>query len=502
MILKKIKSFLKLPYKIVNQISRKITIKKLIYLSKNFIDKKEYKLIKTLGRGKDGIVYLVSKNNQEKVLKYYSKYGKKNINATKLIFPKISKIDELIDVKFFNKYYSYNNIKLNSIDLRPENLFSFYKKIIDFQLKLINQNIIHWDWGLNHINFMYDTNGFLKLIDYGGNGFLPLEKDDLFTNRRKNLKIANDLFLKQYFVLHIINWGIGKKKYNKLATKIQFSNNSYNEIISLGERLVKGSSFENLMNTVLEQDLTRKSGWINLKKIVEAHLNEHNYIVLEKADIDSVSFGKDEVHVSGYQNYFVSKNKITPIKTGHKWTVSETKYNIVRNSFKKINPDTGYSYIDIGCNLGMYLFMASLEFKLTNVSGVDYNKNYINNILKISNFLDLKIDAQNKKFSEINEKFDIVSCLGIIHHLYSRTEKSNSLLSILENLKSMSNKFLILEFPTEGDSKAKDWTEFSSDVPSNDYSYENFKKIIDELFQKNEIIGKVSDHRPVYLLTI
>ena len=65
----------------------------------------------------------------------------------------------------------------------------------------------------------------------------------------------------------------------------------------------------------------------------------------------------------------------------------------------------------------------------------------------------------------------------------------------------MVNKYLILEFPTEKDVKAMKWVNMSGRVKNEEYTEEKFKKYASGYFKDIQDIGRVSKHRPIYLLT-
>ena len=59
---------------------------------------------------------------------------------------------------------------------------------------------------------------------------------------------------------------------------------------------------------------------------------------------------------------------------------------------------------------------------------------------------------------------------------------------------------MIEEFPTENDLKAVEWTNITTRKNKEQYSLSNFLKYGHELFSTVELIGYVTNDRPIYLL--
>ena len=237
-------------------------------------------------------------------------------------------------------------------------------------------------------------------------------------------------------------------------------------------------------------------GWIKLEQNLTDLLEHEKNWTLEAADVDELHIKKHEVKVRGYQNYDATSQRIEALALGHSWTVSKKKFQLVKSALQKTEGDT---YLDIGCNLGMYVFLARINFQLKS-TGLDYNKTYIQNCNRINQALGLDCEFDTKSFSDINKTYDIVSCLGLIHHLYQRTETYNGLCQIILSLRKITKKYLIIEFPTEKDLKSREWIDFDADGTNREYSMRRFLDLSQQHFSTVAYLGSVADNRPVYLL--
>ena len=158
------------------------------------------------------------------------------------------------------------------------------------------------------------------------------------------------------------------------------------------------------------------------------------------------------------------------------------------------------TYLDIGCNLGLYPFTQTLLGKES--TGYDYQIDYITECDKIATKLGLKTKFLVKSFSDINNKFDCITALGLIHHLYHRTETFGSLNPIMKKFADITNKYLIIEFPTEEDTKAKKWTNIDGRIKNEEYNISNFIKYSEQYFSKINEISNITKYRHLFLLEI
>ena len=125
---------------------------------------------------------------------------------------------------------------------------------------------------------------------------------------------------------------------------------------------------------------------------------------------------------------------------------SDRKYVIE----KVLNEDiTGKSFLDVGCAERFFVFEA-LKRGASRAVGIDINKERIARAKSIARILGLAAEfyvADIEKL-EINEKFDIVFALNLLHHLKNPID-------VLNKLASITRDKLILEIASFGDHDAK-----------------------------------------------
>jgi 2-polyprenyl-3-methyl-5-hydroxy-6-metoxy-1,4-benzoquinol methylase len=249
--------------------------------------------------------------------------------------------------------------------------------------------------------------------------------------------------------------------------------------------------------------LTKSNSWIALETKIIDIIQSSKYGTQEAADINTVNFIENGVVVDGYQSYKIQDGKLTPIASpDNKLWSTEKKYEIVSKAMALITSrEEIKSFLDIGSNLGLYVFNSSVNFKIDNSTGYDYNIEYIKVCREIQKGLNLSnCSFEQKGFAEIDKSFDCVVAMAIIHHLYHRTETWGSLDKLMKKFSEITNKYLIVEFPTENDPKASRWTRMVGRDIEETYSHENFLTATSKYFSSYEIIGKIGETRVTYLL--
>jgi hypothetical protein len=457
-----------------------------------------YQEVKFLGAGKDGITFKAKLPKGMVVVKVLSEYAKLFLPITVDLKRKISDIEETYCFEIIQGdllQYEYENL-VHLQNFTVKEFAQTFMFICDLQIKLLSRGVVIWDFGFTDPNYMLTQDGEIKWIDYGGNGFLYLDKNAApMSPPRKNLVFANNEFVILSVLLHWLCFAIGNTQAIQLMSKLQDAKLTFSEAFSLLTTELQGTSISVLLE-LKDYDLLSDSGWFHFKEMLEALVSSDSKETLESADINSVDFSQNTVVVRGYQNYEISRDKITPKNLGHEWALSLEKWTIV-DSILSTMTDKG-SYLDIGCNLGMYVFSANLNYGFK-AYGVDYNEQYVDQCSKIAKHLDLDCSFGIDKFSDISLKVDCVSALGIIHHLFHRTEQYSALPPIFERFASITNKYLIIEFPNEHDSKAKKWTNMRAKKIEEKYSEENFVAASSKHFRVVKKYEGAVSTRPIYL---
>ena len=478
--------------------------KKLLFLKKKFYE------LKAIGRGKDGEVYIAKfiENSKEKIIKILSLYGLKFLPLTKKFSSVNINCEYLYNIDVLHNFFViYPYEKLSIPNSEPLFFLNQLIMISKLEIELIKKNLIYLDFSNKyHINYLIDSNDSIKIIDYTGASFYYINPpSNILKFNRINLIQAKNRFVQVKILMHIYHWGLGRKNYNTTEISVQ---DSYLEIfknLELYRKEFFASVYYRLFEFIINNDLLKTRSWKNFIEIIDEIKIENKYFLMERADIDTITIKKNYIKVTGYQNYKILKRnkKIIPIKGNSRLWRTDKKYELIVKSIDSIK-DFGIkfnSFLDIGSNLGLYVFLSCLTYKIPKCVGIDYNLEYIEKTNMIKNLLKLdNCKFLMRKFEDINEKYDCIVAVGLIHHLYHRTEAYGSLEPIIQKFSNITNKALIIEFPTEHDVKAKKWTNMPGRKKYEKYNLNNFLKSTNKYFNKTIKIGKIGNTRIMFLL--
>lgn len=459
-----------------------------------------------LGQGKDGVVVKRTSAAETRIVKVLSSYAKR-------FLPRVQRLAEIqrapSPLKFLfplavsEHTVSYPFESLEPYQLERAEMLSALKSISELQSALLQRGWIWWDFGNDHFNFMKTEAGELRVIDYGGNGFIPLESPDRIPQCRPMLAEYNEYFMKACLLLFITEFIVGEKNLGFFRTACQFSERASVKTIELLENRLRSSSFEKIFQLVQENPLNEVGSWRRISKELELLSGQDN-LVLEGADIDEITEEGDGITVKGYQHFFINK-RTSNINILHSKDLWDTKQKAkfvcdFLESSKEYIDLTKSTFLDIGCNLGLYVYLANINYKLKYATGVDYNKAYIETNKEVLSKLSIgNASFKQGSFSQVDGEYDLVVLVGLIHHLFQRTEQYGNLGSILECLSRYTKQFALIEFPDENDPKAKKWSALYR--AESEYSLKEFEKQIKIYFKSYLKIGKMADTRHMYIVS-
>lgn len=460
--------------------------------------------LKWLGTGKDGVVCLArsKKDQKDYVVKYLSSYGHQYLpvvedlirrgifEETKGFFP-IS-LDE--NKNLFYPKQLLHHAQFSSV----KDFFHAFLPVCELQKSLLREGLILWDFGFSAPNYMLTEKDHFAWADYGGNGFLYLSAQEApMRPTRENLIIAKDDFVSLSLLFHTILFGLGTPNIRSLMSSLQ-KTKTFEEFYERAQTYLGGTALEDFYQLVKGLNLLKCEAWDKIAEYMQNFNMEKGSEVLDPADIASVHFDEKSksVEVRGYQNYFLSRKEIRPFNSGHEWAASLQKWQIVDSLLSEVE---GQTYLDIGCNLGLYVFTACVKHGMQ-ASGVDYGQDYIKRCQDVAYFLELPCHFSTGNFAALEERYDCVSALGIIHHLYHRTESYASLAPIVEKFAQLTKRSFIVEFPTENDVKAAKWTQMPARKILAPYSEKEFLRCVEQSFSSYKKVKGVIKERPIYLL--
>ena len=476
--------------------------------SSKVLDEYGFRGLEILGSGKDGVTFKAIKDNKLFVCKVLKQYAKQYLEVTKKVILKLestkSKIiyPDIIDDKVLVRPY----LPLEEVNTSPYKYLNFLVDLCDLQIELLRINIVYWDHGFDrHINYMYNNEG-LVLVDFGGNGFLftnPIEVPNI-KGRRQNLLFFNNLFAQCQLLLHLNYVALGKRFKDPYPSISQVASKpDLEKIAEFATKLLNGSYLSGIQRHILNSDLKTEEGWNHIKDWCMGRLEKNNDFLHEPADIQIVKKVKDQIIVNGYQSYKIINNIVIPLDKGGSglWS-SKKKYDIVKTALNlSSNKFKISSVLDLGCNLGMHSFTSSLEFKVPEVTGVDYNDKYIDICKKITTSLGVKskITFICKRFEQVDEIADVIILMGLIHHIYHRTENFGDLNEIIRKIRRLTRKCAIIEFPDETDQKAIKWTNMIGRVKKDAYTKSLFNKALNTYFSQVDTVGEIKGSRTTFI---
>lgn len=224
--------------------------------------------VKELGRGKDGVTLLLNYPDGNCIVqKVLSDYGWLFYPRTKAAIAKLSNQNEFYSLDENEFGYSYEWEPLFPVCTLPNQFLETVSQICKLQSDLIKFGFTYWDLGGLHTNYLLNANGRIKIIDYGGNSFLPIQ--DFLPKRnlkswRKNILNWNDSFIRTELHLHIVSMLFHDQSAIKLGIWCQFSAKA----IEIADKLIRNSLHDNLREDIYQaiQILrpTSSDSWLEL----------------------------------------------------------------------------------------------------------------------------------------------------------------------------------------------------------------------------------------------
>lgn len=231
----------------------------------------DYKIIECLGGGKDGKVYLSKRDNEKFILKQLTSYSKAFLFMTKYYIDAGVESPHLYKLSMIDKnYWVYPYEPLKDVDALDADILS---QICEAQKQLIGHNLVMWDFGINHKNYMINQNGVLKWIDYGGNNFLyikkPVGQKVIFPGNNRNLIIAKNDFVQMQLLFHICLCKYGFKKYADYSILIKKTKEPLGNVKQRILLELKDLEASIWVEKIFREDLLSVLGWSNLQKEIE-----------------------------------------------------------------------------------------------------------------------------------------------------------------------------------------------------------------------------------------
>lgn len=269
------------------------SIEKIVKYKKDIIAANGWKVIETLGQGKDGITILGYKYDDPakniKTVKILSTYAQSYLNHT-IIFSEIYKQLDKKSKNFFKLHieddYTYYNNSTRLTEVKADD----FKSTLGYLCYMNSWIIKHtgfafWDFGFGSgRNYMIGNNNEVKWIDYGGAGLvrcpnfesvynqyenLPEVELNQTFNDKKSLIYADSKFLMCEFLLHCEYW-LNQDNTNAdvWASMIQIRPSVTNEVYALMPNMLYTSIAKEIYNHFENDDWTDYITWKRVGKFI------------------------------------------------------------------------------------------------------------------------------------------------------------------------------------------------------------------------------------------
>ena len=460
-----------------------------------------------LGEGKDGVVYRVDGDSGLTIEKRYKPFGSRFARRAEQAVATLSDDPSVYDVEFFAEGYRYVDEGLQPVGYGFTSFVSGLLELARAEQRFIRNGYLYTDFGASEPNYRFDRAYKLKIIDYGGNAFLRLDGAEAapLSTHRLMLNSPNSDYVKAQFLGHILVFGLGRVDARHWLSLSQYGTGPTRRGLKWCLRALEGTAFWSLSRLLQRSDvsLLESEGWLRLEEALCALVADPpSQVVQERADIDAIDVGTDRIRVKGYQDYDIVAGEILFHSRQKLWD-TRAKSELVAGAMDRFSRehDAGSStMLDIGCNLGAYVFMGRLNYGFASALGADYNRAYVEACASIASAAKINdcsfIEAS---FADLTEPVDLLLMMGLIHHLFQRTEQIGDLDPILSSVRKLTRKAAVIEFPTENDPKAKKWVALPGREVG-DYSKVRFLECAQRHFTDVEEIGGVTSERPVYYL--
>ena len=250
----------------------------------------DYKIIKTIGEGSFGKVYLVSYKNHSFAMKkiYIHKFKdkQKNYLIAEIIIQKLNKCEHII--KLHDLYYENNYIyiisefaekgtindyinycKKNNLTISNHNICTWIIQIAKGLFYLHKNNIIHRD--LKSENIFLDSNNNIKIGDLGI-AKIMLNSRFTATNIGTPYYMSPELFNGDYYNYNADTWSLGCISYELLTLKKPFMGKNIIELANNVKYTKFNTNFINnykneyiiILNKLLHKDYKRRANLYNI----------------------------------------------------------------------------------------------------------------------------------------------------------------------------------------------------------------------------------------------
>lgn len=196
-----------------------------------------------------------------------------------------------------------------------------------------------------------------------------------------------------------------------------------------------------------------------------------------QSEVPSVTFKDWTCHVGGYQSYILTKDKV--LFRNH----YASKFQFIRKFLQDHKAECN-SVMDIGASNGLVSFTAN-TLNYDKIYALDHDRECIALIKAINAYLNIdKVQAIEYSFGDNHQGADVVIMGALIHWVYSCTATYGNFNSIIEYVRKLTHKYLIIEWVDPSDRAIQSFkhTSYNYEVIQESYTEENFKQSLNKYF--------------------
>lgn len=413
--------------------------------------------------------------------------------------------EELFKEKFFNKMLNDNWIQNSEIKNINDHIEMSHNKIDNFTIVTEMSAYQLFLSGLHTLNIAIESikHGYI-IKDASAWNIVFLNGKPLFLDiasfeewRNEKTWMAYGQFIRHFIIPLIINKEL-KIPISKLFLTDRDGIYPSNAKEKLGLKLYKSAKY---MEFILLPTLLGSSKIVkNKNEVSDKEINKKTLLYILNR-LKKKLFSLEPNTTSFWTSYTQKRDHY-----------SNEDIEIKKKIIKNFTSENKGKILDIGCNTGEFLFIASNYCSESH--GIDFDENCINYIQK--NLKNKNISVSNINFSNPTPKigwnnqetlsyleknyqyFDTVIFFGIMHHLL--TIDRIPLIDIIHILSKLTKKNLIFEFVSNKDKKFKELSSINIDLYKHN-TQENFEKLILNFFKIKKVFKlNYNNERKIYIL--
>ena len=430
---------------------------------------KEYKIIRKLGEGGFGIVYLVEKNNKQYALKQCkNKLKNEEIEQYKKIINIISKINNEYLIKYYDAFIENDTFNIlmeygGDIDLKKyiknykdENVLIKEDIIKDIILQICkglkeihNNKIIHRD--LTPENIFIDKNNNIKIGDFGVSKILTTLNKYTQSQIGKIKYLAPEILKGLKYNNKVDIYALGCIIYELFTTNEYFIDKKIDEKECKIDTEVYNKKYQELIDILLKKDYHERP---NIEEVIDLIENIENInTIIAEINIKETDINKDISIINSYEednrgyDWMMTKEEID--KYGNEKEIKDNCKIKINNNYIDFN--YYYKFKEKGKYIIKYIFTNNINktnymfFGCSSLTNINLSNLNTQNVNDMSHMFDgcillTNIDLSNFNTQNVNDmSFMFCGCSSLTNIDLSKfnTKSVKDMMGMFDACKSL-----------------------------------------------------------------